>query len=358
MPRNSLKDETSLLSEAISRVRDAVPATWTVERTSAPEPFDGAVKISGGATTATFVVESKRTLRASTQDTVNRLRALTQGAPAKLLFVTEYINAPLRKACERWRISYVDTTGWAYISNDEPPVLIRLEGAAKPPKPRENTPTSRLNGISAGRAIRQLLEEDPPLGIRQLAIRSSSSPAAVSRLMKTLVDAGAVDRSRQGTITYIRRRTLLDRWTADYKFLNSNDTVLDYLAPRGLTKVMEKVRDRNDICITGSAAARTFLPDDVTPVVPFRLLTMYGRDADGIADGLGLVRTERQSSNVIIATPQDRTLLGIGFSPGQRFPVAPLGLVLADLLTMPGRLAEEAEQLIDSIAETDPAWRE
>jgi hypothetical protein len=38
-------------------------------------------------------------------------------------------------------------------------------------------------------------------------------------------------------------------------------------------------------------------------------------------------------------------------------PVPPLGQVLADLLTLPGREGE-AEQLMDSLADNDPTWIE
>jgi hypothetical protein len=33
-----------------------------------------------------------------------------------------------------------------------------------------------------------------------------------------------------------------------------------------------------------------------------------------------------------------------------------LPLVLADLLTLPGRYPRQAEALIDALAKTDPAW--
>ncbi len=314
--------------------------------------------ISSGTTAVRFAVESKYTPRVSADQVASQLRALAEPSPLPLLFVTDYINPPLRRACEERAISYLDTTGWAYIVNVEPPILIRLAGASKPPRPRENAATARLNGPAAGRTIRRLLELDPPLKIRQLAELSLSSPAAVSKLMPALVDAGAVDRLANGTISRIRRRTLLDRWTADYSFLRSNGLVLDYVAPRGLPRVLERIRNRDDLCVTGSAAARTYLPSAITPVIPLGLLTMYGKDISGIADSLGLVRTGRDTSNVIITTPRDPALLDNPRLSASGFPVAPLGQVLADLLTLPGRMAQEAEQIVDSLAEDDPTWRE
>ena len=36
--------------------------------------------------------------------------------------------------------------------------------------------------------------------------------------------------------------------------------------------------------------------------------------------------------------------------------IAPIPIVLADLLTLPGRSNAEAEQLLDALAKTDEAW--
>lgn len=357
--RNGQFDETGLIARAVSTLRIKLPAAWQVQVADAPGPQDAILTISSGtAGAATFAIEAKNATRVSAADAVNQLDAASQANPRQLMFITEYMNPPLRRECESRGLSYLDTTGWAYVVSDNPPILIRLEGASRPPSPRGNAPTARINGPAAGRTVRRLLELDPPLGIRQLAELSSSSPGAVSKLMPTLVDAGAIERSTEGTIVHIRRRSLLERWTADYSFLNSNSLVLDYLAPRGLPYVLDRLRDRNDLCVTGSAAARTYLPPDITSVLPLSLLTVYGKDIPAIANSLGLVRTSRETSNVLMTVPRDPLLLEQLTQSAAGFRVAPLGQVLADLLTLPGRMAQEAEQLMDLLAHNDPAWRE
>jgi hypothetical protein len=93
--------------------------------------------------------------------------------------------------------------------------------------------------------------------------------------------------------------------------------------------------------------------------VPLRLLTLYGDDITGIARTLELVREDRRISNVMITTPRDRTLLDEAEYSPSGFRRAPVAQVLADLLTLPrGRLGQEAEQLIDTLAENDAAWRQ
>ncbi|MGB3894165.1 MAG: hypothetical protein WA942_07910 [Mycolicibacter sinensis] len=56
---------------------------------------------------------------------------------------------------------------------------------------------------------------------------------------------------------------------------------------------------------------------------------------------------------------RDRTLLNTAELSSSGFRRAPVGQVLADLLTLPrGRLAQEAEQLIEVLERNDAAWKE
>lgn len=364
MPRNMSYDETGLVSDALTALQARLPKVWAVDVVRTTQPRSQADRIltltnTGGAT-ASFVVETKRSPRGPVGEIVNQLRAVAAADSTRpLLFVTEYASPPLRRELDAAAISYLDTTGWASLVCADPVVLVRLEGANKPPRPRESGATVRLNGPAAARAIRHLLEAQPPLGIRELATLSSSSPAAVSKMMPTLVDAGAIERSADGAIVGIRRRTLLDRWTADYSFVRSNGVVLDYLAPRGITRTLERISGRTDTAVSGSAAAREYLPAGTTSVVPLSVLALYGDDVTGIARSLELVRTDRATANVLITAPRDRTLLSESEPRQSGFPIVPIGQVLADLLTVPrGRLAQEAEQLIDVLARNDATWEE
>jgi DNA-binding transcriptional ArsR family regulator len=361
--RNTFLTETELVRAAVEAFRGRLPKAWNADvipEPKAPPRYDAVFTLtSANNKEATFAVEAKSAPRGSVQDVVRQLRAMVQLGKTQLMFITEYASPPLRRELDEAGISYLDTTGWASLTCSDPLVLIRLEGAPKPPRPREAAATMRLTGPAAARAIRHLLESHPPLGIRELATLSSSSPAAVSKLMPALVDAGAIERSEEGTITRVRKRTLLDRWTADYSFVNGNGLVLDYIAPRGVARALDRIRDRGDVTVTGSAAAREYLPSGITSVVPLGLLTLYGSDITSIARSLELVRSDRTTSNVLITAPRDRTLLEEADTSASGLRIAPIGQVLADLLTVPrGRLAQEAEQLIDLLARDDDTWRE
>ncbi|WP_226863270.1 hypothetical protein [Mycolicibacterium baixiangningiae] len=365
MLRNAAVRETELRTAAVEALRSRLPRSWHVDtadgrQTDRRSDFDITLTSADG-TAVTFAAEVKTSPNATVKDIARQLRttaaAYADGAP--VLYVAEYVSPPLRRALDEGGISYLDTTGWVSLTASDPPVLIRLEGAAKPPRPRETKATTRLTGPAAARAIRHLLEGHAPVGIRELAKLSSSSAAAVSKLMPTLVDAGAIERAEDGTITHVRKRTLLDRWVTDYSFTNGNGVVLDYIAPRGLTRTLDRIRERDDITVTGSAAAREYLPADVTSVVPLTLLTLYADDVVGTASGFGLLRADRANSNVMITTPRDRTLLTGAHSIDSGLRIAPISQVLADLLTLPrGRLAQEAEQLIEMLARSDNAWKE
>lgn len=306
---------------------------------------------------ARFAIETKRAHSTNLVEQLRMYDAVDGTLP--LVFITEYVSPPLRRKLDAAGISYLDTTGWVSLTSSDPTVLVRLEGSPKPPRPRPHTATVRLNGPAAARAIRRLLEEQPPVGIRELAAKSLSSAAAVSKLMPTLVDAGAIERSEDGTIILIRKRTLLDRWTVDYSYVRSNGVVLDYVAPRGVVRTLDQIRGRTGIVVSGSAAAREYLPTEITSAIPMTTLTLYGNSPMEIARELELVRTAREIGNVMITVPRDKTLLETAEISASGLRRAPVGQVLADLLTVPiGRLAQEAEQLIDVMTRDDRAWLE
>jgi hypothetical protein len=215
----------------------------------------------------------------------------------------------------------------------------------------------RLNGIAVGRIIRTLLEIQPPIGVRDLSQRAGvKSAGSVSKLLPTLVSAGAVVRDENAQIVDVRRRALLDRWTQDYSFLNGNGVVFDFLAPRGLDPVLDRLTEISDLRVTGAFAGRGYLNKQTVPVVPATTLSLYANNPRRLGDQLGLIRMDRQSSNVVITAPRDPDLVTSPTLSDSDLPLAPLPQVLADLLTLPGRESLLADQLMDELAESDPMW--
>ncbi len=355
--RNDAIADTSLLGESLRRVSELLPGSWTLE-SSAPVASSGGtpdrvVRIVGsrGAEVA-YAVEAKRSGSVPAKLLPVVLRDVEQRAGLPVLFVSDYIGASLRVLLAEEGISYADATGWVRIVSEDPLILLTGEGALRAPKDRASSAVTRMNGIAAGRTIRTLATIDLPIGVRGLATVAGVSPGSAAKLLATLSAEGIVDRDEAGAVVAVRRRDLIRRWVQDYSFAKVNPTVAYFIAPRGLERAMTTLGDVDGgVALTGSAAARRLLPDGVVSVVPVRLLALYAADPAQVAGALGLIDADPATANVVIATPQDRNILD-----ASRMTTAPAPLVVADLLTLPGRSDAEAEQLMDTLAATDPAW--
>ena len=120
--------------------------------------------------------------------------------------------------------------------------------------------------------------------------------------------------------------------------------------------VLDQLTEFSDLCVTGAFAGRVYLNKQTVPVVPATTLSLYANTPRRLGDQLGLIRMDRQSSNVVIAAPRDPELVTLPALTDSGLPLAPLPQVLADLLTLPGRESLLADQLMDQLAEFDPMW--
>lgn len=359
---NTQNRETSLLRDAVQCVEALLPDSWRatiasdgarfrVEPSSSTSAPDAVVMLAGpDGTTVSFAVESKPS-GSAIRPAIAQLRAMSAALRMPPLFVSDYIGPTLRGALTDEGISYADATGWVRITAESPLILLTGQGAGRSPRHRESTAVVRLNGAAAGRLIRTLCAEKVPLGVRALAARADVSPGTVSKILPTLAAEGVIDRGERGVVTQVRRMPLIRRWVKDYSFLATNDAAQHFIAPRGLDRTLQKLEGlASPVTLTGSAAARRMLPSEAVPVVPLRLLALYAESPDRLAEDVRLIPAGPATANVVVAAPQDRSVLAE--------PLAPAPLVLADLLTLPGRSDAEAEQLVDALSLSDPAWRQ
>lgn len=358
--RNSVFSETAVLDDALTVLNGLLPSPWTCalrrgEVGTQPRLDARAELIRPGAPPIILAVEAQRSGSATLSTIMGRLRDLQTGTRLPVLFVSDYIGPALRRALAEADLNYLDATGWVRISLAKPLVFISNQGAAKAPRRRASTATSRLDGLATSRIIRTLVDVDPPVGVRELASDAAVSPGTVSKLLSTLTAESIIERDDSGRVATINRPALLERWTQDYSFEGTNPSVTYFIAPRGLSRAVDALASCPDATLTGSLAARRLLPDDVTPVVPLRLLALYSPDPASTGAALDLLPSDRATANVIIARPQDPTI--VAESTDERTRLAPLGLVLADLLTLPGRGSAEADQLMSARATSEPAWR-
>jgi hypothetical protein len=211
-------------------------------------------------------------------------------------------------------------------------------------------PLQTLRGPVAGRVVRALCDFRPPYGVQELAERSNTPIASVSRALTLLDREALVTRTPGGAVTDVQWADLLHRWTQDYSLAKAN-TVATYLEPRGLPALLTKLRQTEQrYAVTGSQAASV-----LAPVAATRLLTIYVDRLDEAAKTFGLRPAER-GANVVLAEPFnpvvfDRTQVRDGITYAAPSQVA------ADLLTSSGRAPAEAEALLQWMKDNEDVWR-
>jgi hypothetical protein len=133
--------------------------------------------------------------------------------------------------------------------------------------------------------------------------------------------------------------------------LTSRTTASTWLAPRGLKSVWDGLRDADfPYVITGSAVAA-----GIAPVAPPRLASVYVEDPEAAAAALGLRATDA-GANVVLLQPHDGSLLDRA-DDRDGLRTAPLPLLVADLLSGPGRSPAEGVALMEWMAAHEEAWR-
>jgi hypothetical protein len=271
------------------------------------------------------------------------------------MLVAPFISPTTRAQLDQRGIGWFDSTGNLRLGLDRPAVFLDRVGAERSGfRDPEDRLLKSLRGPAAAAVVLELCETPLPVGVRELAERAQVSVATSARVLELLDREAVVDRNEDGAVISVRKRSLVDRWTQDYKVMASNE-VIAALDPRGLSNTLKKLPAAGArVAVTGSAAARAYLPDDVTPVSPLVSLSLYADDPMGLIDQLGLKTVER-GANVLVMRPYDnvvhaksRTVAGIEYAPPAQ--------VVADLVTGPGRSSEEAEQLMAVLESNEQGW--
>jgi len=86
------------------------------------------------------------------------------------------------------------------------------------------------------------------------------------------------------------------------------------------------------------------------------LAALYTARPTTLAQELGLYPAAPGTANVVLARPSEPSLLQPGERRSGKPAVVPLAQLLADLLTLPGRSPEEAEQVMDILARSRARW--
>ncbi len=352
--------EADVLRAAIELLRARLPATWTLDANVEPGRRDLRVDAElrlrapdGGE--VTVLVEAKRLL--NTRDVPVALEQLQRAAAGRgeqdavFVLAARYLAPATRERIAVAGAGYVDLTGNMLLAADRPALLVRDRGADRDPWRGPGRPRGTLKGPPAARVVRALIDFAPPYSVPELAERADASTGATYRVVEFLEGQELVERERRGPIMDVRWRPLLERWSRDYGFAQSN-TVATFLEPRGLAALTARLvgAAELDYVLTGSVAA-----ERVAAYAPARLAMLYVRDIVAAAALLEL-RPTTTGANVALATGDyDVVFERAQVVDGLR--LAAVSQVAVDLLTGPGRNPSEAGALLDWMQNNEPAWR-
>jgi hypothetical protein len=358
-----------------NRLRSLLPDDWRLSsRRGQDGPGDQGVDAllqleppDGGASIR-LVVQVKRSLVGRDVESLsNRLRQATGrwGPDAVPVVVSTFLSEPVRQALTARGVNYLDATGNLYLESRRPTLFLRDLGAAKDPWRSRGRPRGSLRGGPAALVTRALVDLRPPYSVPQLVRLSGSSNGATYRVVQFLEEEALLRRDDKGRVLDVSWRALLELWSRDYSFYETNH-VTGYLAPRGIERVVEALRaslsaadaesydDLDELTaryvVTGSFAASAY-----APYAPTKLLTLYTDSRDTLSKMLDL-RTVDAGANVMIAQAaydavfqRRQTWQGIRVTAPSQTAV--------DLMTGPGRNPAEAQELLDWMEHNESAWR-
>jgi hypothetical protein len=343
------------LGNALELIRVRLPFGWTVNLEYEPSSLfsagrawrpDAVIEIGApdGAKGRLFV-ELKR--RANPRD----VEQLARFASEPLVLVTSYLPARTREFLAQQGLNYADATGNIRLVLDRPAFYLETQGANADPWRTADQPLKSLRGAGAGTAVRALLDFKPPYGIRELAAKSGSSPASISRVADLMFKERVLERDQEGRITDFDWEGVIRRWAEDFVFFRANRSILRVLAPRGPLSIIDSIYAHQDrYALSGAAAASLIAP------VPSDSLVLYVPDPAVVVTQLNLRLAEGSAWNVIVAAPYGSVVLRrVMVEDGLNLVTPPQMAV--DLLSLPGRGSSEAEDVMSWMRRNEPAWR-
>jgi len=342
-------------------MRESLPPGWELTVKNEPQrggPDSRWLLKSLDGQVVTFALETVTT--PDGRKIKDALARLGRGAEALPLIAAPYLSPTLRGLIAERGASFADATGNARMVATRPGLFVDRQGAMKNPWP----PTGRLGslkGRGAGRAVRALLDFQPPFGVRELAERAHVALGTLSRTVDLLEREGLATRGDRGEVAALDWEGALRRWSQDYAFSTSNE-VEYFLWPRALGLLVQRLeRVEWRYSATGALAAHRYADDaaragqSYQPVAPARQIAVYVGDPFAAAESLG-VRPAVAGGNVALARPFDPVVFERMPPPvgGLKFVARPQ--LAVDLMTGTGREPSEAEELIDWMR-TDSSWR-
>ncbi|HEY7892716.1 MAG TPA: hypothetical protein VIC05_10965 [Solirubrobacteraceae bacterium] len=353
--------EADTLRSALTLVKQRLPAEWQINVDEQAElgryRADAVMRLRApDGSSATLIIEAKRQL--ATRDVPYALEqlatyaeALDESATVVPMLIARYISPSTREQIEQRGAAYADATGNLRLVLERPALFLRDVGATRDPWRGPGRPPGGLKGPAAARVVRALVDYTPPFTVPQLIKLSGASTGAAYRVIDFLEREMLLERMPRGAITNVGWRALLERWSNDYSFQDSN-TIVSCLQPRGIPAITEALQSNPGLryVLTGSLAI-----EDELKYAPARLAMIYIDDTDDAVDRLDLRPVDSGANVLLAATDYDVVFDRTSELAGIR--VAAKSQIAVDLLTAPGRGPAEAQPLLDWMSANESSWR-
>jgi hypothetical protein len=296
--------------------------------------------------------------RRPVEEAVLQLRGFIEqmGPPdAVPLLFSWHLGRPTREWLRKQGVWFADVSGNRYFK--APGLLVDREVAQKTAEAKEPAPSVFADRGSL--VLRHLLPRPPQeVGVRELARRLDLSAAAVSRILRKLLELGYLEK-RANELRLLDRENLLEEWVSFYRsrFRGQKQDRL-YVHARRAESLIDKLRSQHLAKQDGwglSLHAGAYL---VAPYVKFREVHLYvspvaGEFRSRLISGLDARRAEAEA-NLVLVEPFYKAsfLFEARLIRGVRV-VSDLQLYL-DLMCFPQRGREQAEVLLER--RLRPSW--
>ncbi len=338
-------------------LRDKLPGGWKLriervskENTGGP---DARVVVSppAGAELEVVVVVRNRLEPRDVKRIVEHLEKLGAGE-AHGMVMAPFVSPLARSRLSEADLGYADATGTTELTLASASSSLTLSsvGAHTNPWP-EMRPLASLKGPASARVVRALCDFAPPYGVKELSERSGASAPVVSRVLGVLDSDGLIERAKRGPVTEVDWAGILERWSADYTFAETNP-VRSCLEARGAQALFEKLAATDlNYALTGPAAVR-----HKARVAGERAVALFVDDLPRAKRALGLTEVE-SGANVLLAEAFDPVVFERSSTIDGLVAVAASQAAI-DLLTGPGRWPAQGQALIAWMRENENDWRD
>jgi hypothetical protein len=261
------------------------------------------------------------------------------------LIVSPFLTRSTRERLRAENLNFLDLTGNVRLVLARPGLYVDAQGAEQDPSPKRQ-PGRSLRGAKAARIVRALCDFPPPFTISNLAAQAKAHISYASRMVEWLSREALLERRPRGAVRSVDKAALIRRWSQDYEVLTSNDARA-YLDPRGVDNLVRALSEGalpSRYALTGSVAANR-----IAPIAPARLAMLYVDDVEFAAMALK-VRPTEAGANVMLLAPFDDVVFERTWKD-RGLTIVAVSQAAVDLMTGPGRAPNEAETILERLAE-------